>query len=55
MEDVREGTLGTGRGEMYAEGVKDGRGRIGFSISSTGFLNIQLDPVIGVDSGDQVG
>ena len=42
-----EGTLGTGRGEVYAEGGNDGRGRNwSFSFSSTGLLNIQLDPAI---------
>jgi hypothetical protein len=46
-EDAIEGTLGTGRGEVYAEGGKDGRGRSRcFSGSSTGFLNIQLEPAI---------
>jgi hypothetical protein len=40
------GPWGTGRGEVYAAVGKDGRGRNCFSNSSTGFLNIQLDPVI---------
>lgn len=44
-----EGTLGTERGEVYAEIGKDGRGRSCFSNSSTGFLNIQLDPAIVMD------
>lgn len=46
MEDLMEGTLGTERGEVYAEVGRDGRGRRCFSNSSTGFLNTQLDPVI---------
>ena len=46
IEEVIEGTLGTERGEVYAEVGKDGRGRNCVSNSSTGFLNIQLDPVI---------
>lgn len=48
IEEASEGTFGTGRGEVYAEGGKDGRGRNRcFSVSSTsGFLNIQLDPAI---------
>ena len=47
IEEAIEGTFGTGRGEVYAEGGKDGRGRNScFSGSSTGFLNIQLDPAI---------
>lgn len=46
MEDFIEGTLGTERGEVYAEVGKDGLGRNCLSNSSTGFLNIQLEPAI---------
>lgn len=55
IEAVIEGTFGTERGEVYAEGDKDGRGRNRcFSGSSTGFLNIQLVPAIVMENVDQV-
>jgi len=54
IEEVIEGTLGTERGEVYAEAGKDGRGRNCVSNSSTGFLNIQLDPVIVMVNEDLV-
>ena len=55
MEDFIEGTLGAERGEVYAEVGKDGRGRSCFSNSSTGFLNIQLDPAIVTVEDGRVG
>ena len=54
IEEVIEGTLGTERGEVYAEAGKDGRGRSCVSNSSTGFLNIQLGPVIVMVNEDLV-
>lgn len=54
-EDVREGSLRVGRGDVYAEDVKDGSGRNCFSISSTGLLNTQLDPVIDINNDGPVG
>ena len=54
-EEVIEGTLGVEQGGVYAEAGKDGRGRNCVSDSSTGFLNIELDPVIVVFNEDRVG
>ena len=56
IEELIEGTFGTGRGEVYAEGGNDGRGRNRrSSVSSTGFLNIQLDPAIVMEVERDVG
>jgi len=55
MEDFIEGTLGAERGEVYAEVGKDGLDRNCLSKSSTGFLNIQLEPAIVVMVDEVVG
>jgi hypothetical protein len=55
IEDLIEGTFGTGRGEVYAEDGKDGRSRRCSPNSSTGFLNIQLDPAIVMENVRRVG